>query len=763
MGAHTMTGMISTSATEGFIKFFSRIMVGHTSWQSNVMEYQDQVIKTLLESLYPEQGVIGRVARIVCTGGAGTMKFNMVGTGYWRAYMDGKLGVWSNVDPGWVDVPYVEGVNQYIGVNVDAYPEAVDVGTDTTLEFKTWKVDVGITATPTGITDNGDGTMRVTVGTTNVDWTDTTATRPCVVYKVNPATGSSEAVYAGVIEKIGGQTVVDVPHGFGQTVISTTVGDYRVFIKGPIVAGTAIPTLYYTRVGRIDNVNVFHYTSGGDEQNRLGDLGTGADTSESLGVLFGDVVLEGGGVAAGVGLTVDIDAGRFLCDGWVHEADADTGVVVPGASERYVYFDPLTDEYGITDTLPLDDGRVLLYWVETDGAGVIDTVDMRKWPVHVVDKVDLLVGSTPECHFTTLLDAIRFLYELHNPVAGTALDRTYKIVVVGDVDAGGDEIEIPSNCIIEGMPGAKIQWGTANALFLLDNVDDVVIRDLVLEVTGAVAAPAAPQDRVAFKFDGASSCNRIRIENVKLTDAGGGAYPNGFLWVTNTGVSLVDCSIRDCYLEEGADFLFYVNGTTQDVIIDTFSGLCGSNPSGGAQTDAVRFTGTNGFTLRNVTVRDNANGKGIVISGGTNTSGSCQLDNCMVWTSDDTALEIGDLCPNIQVKGGTYRGGAGVDPCRAVDILGDYNLITSVDVLAQNAAALVQVGVHVRTPGTTATYNRITDSNVDITAGGGGTSRDGILIDAGSNYTIVTGCQTNNEGLTNNNGVSSTVSYNRDD
>lgn len=96
---------------------------------------------------------------------------------------------------------------------------------------------IGESAAPSGVVDNGDGTMRIRLSGAQTGGI-TQAGRYAYVWKVIPETTGAQYMYFGTVGWTGVYNYVDVPHYFGQTVPSTTAADYLVVIAGPTVFRT---------------------------------------------------------------------------------------------------------------------------------------------------------------------------------------------------------------------------------------------------------------------------------------------------------------------------------------------------------------------------------------------------------------------------------------------------------------------------------------------------------------------------------------------
>ncbi len=97
---------------------------------------------------------------------------------------------------------------------------------------------IGESGAPSGVIDNGNGTMRIRfmaqVGNLNA------AGRRAYIWLNTPATDTSQYLYFGTVQWSGVFNYVDVPHVFGQSSVSTTAADYTVVIPGPTIFSTSL-------------------------------------------------------------------------------------------------------------------------------------------------------------------------------------------------------------------------------------------------------------------------------------------------------------------------------------------------------------------------------------------------------------------------------------------------------------------------------------------------------------------------------------------
>lgn len=140
---------------------------------------------------------------------------------------------------GFASIPYADSgaTPYYLGARYAEKPSGALLGFEGTPGFSTWVETSGETYTPSAVADRGSSAgLRFTLTgalPTAMKWSTAGATRPVTVWKVNPATSTSEAVATGTLELDTGEFVVDVDHYFGQLgTPSTTAADYRVLVEG---------------------------------------------------------------------------------------------------------------------------------------------------------------------------------------------------------------------------------------------------------------------------------------------------------------------------------------------------------------------------------------------------------------------------------------------------------------------------------------------------------------------------------------------------
>jgi hypothetical protein len=194
--------------------------------------------------VFPEDGTIGTV-KVTVTYNAG--KYLIVGAGVGvdnagHRMASDALAPWSNVP-----FPDIGAVAYSIGARYQVRPGSVTANTaDGTAVYDTLVEDVGELGAPDLVTDNGNGTVTLRInGLVGAGWVGA-ATRSVVAYLVNPVTGSASAIYTGTASLSGGNYVVTPGHQFGQSgTPSTTVGDYRVIVRGPTVSAIGLSSSYW--------------------------------------------------------------------------------------------------------------------------------------------------------------------------------------------------------------------------------------------------------------------------------------------------------------------------------------------------------------------------------------------------------------------------------------------------------------------------------------------------------------------------------------
>jgi hypothetical protein len=239
--------MGAISSGREFLKIFSRMIIGHESWQDYMIDYFNLAVQDCLGMLSSESGIVGEPLPVISFDGSVGDRVLTIGTGEFRFLLNSQIGIFSpGVTPGCTDIPYDEAANQYMALRLDEYPIATDVGTDGTVGYKWNVLGVGENHTPSAVSVEASSIV-LTLNTIPV-WTKVGAVRPVVVYLATPITSSTEAIYSGNLEVVDGALQVTIPHFLSQAVPSSTAADYCVFVCGPSIAAAAQSTAEYVRV-----------------------------------------------------------------------------------------------------------------------------------------------------------------------------------------------------------------------------------------------------------------------------------------------------------------------------------------------------------------------------------------------------------------------------------------------------------------------------------------------------------------------------------
>lgn len=239
--------MSAISSGRDYLKIFSRLIIGHESWQDYMIDYFNAAVQDLVETMSTESGIVGEPLPVVSFDGGVGSRVLKIAAGEYRFLLNNQVGIFTpGTTPGCDDIPYDEAAAQYMALKLDEYPVATDVGTDGTAGYKWNVLGVGENHTPSAVSV-GASTITLTINTIPV-WTKVDATRPVVVYLVNPITSSAEAIYSGTLAIVGGALKVTVPHFLSQATPSTTAADYRVFVAGPSVAASLQSATTYVRL-----------------------------------------------------------------------------------------------------------------------------------------------------------------------------------------------------------------------------------------------------------------------------------------------------------------------------------------------------------------------------------------------------------------------------------------------------------------------------------------------------------------------------------
>ena len=148
---------------------------------------------------------------------------------------------------GFTDVPYANNgaTTYYLAARYAYKPTGGILGFEGTPGFASWEEAIGLTLTPDSVVNLGS-TLQFVLSSAlpaRMRWSGTGDDRPVTVWKVTPASGGAEAVAQGTLVTDGaGAYTVTIGHFFGQSVPSTTAGDYRVLVEGLEIGTSALAT-----------------------------------------------------------------------------------------------------------------------------------------------------------------------------------------------------------------------------------------------------------------------------------------------------------------------------------------------------------------------------------------------------------------------------------------------------------------------------------------------------------------------------------------
>lgn len=231
-----------------FLRVFANVVLGNEDWNDALAVMMTDALQGIARRLGPVSGVFQQVPVFLELDGMTPIRV-IIGSGTYYYLANGAIGVISDADPWWDLIPYT-GLGQWLSLSSGEYPEVVDVSLEGEIGWKQYGVGVGEVLTPSAVVEDGDGMLLTVAG--HPVWDNTAIKRLCRVWKMDPVTSTSEAIYDGDLDILDGAVKVAVDHQFGQASPSLDAADYRVFVHGPCLRkSAAAPTTTHAHLCRL--------------------------------------------------------------------------------------------------------------------------------------------------------------------------------------------------------------------------------------------------------------------------------------------------------------------------------------------------------------------------------------------------------------------------------------------------------------------------------------------------------------------------------
>jgi hypothetical protein len=448
--------------------------------------------ETLATDVYPKDGVF---TSLVTPTAAGNNQVTIASA------FRGVTGAGKTINIGSMDsrfanvkVPPDAGVSYHIAVEQAVVEKGIETNPRTgEFEYSAFIELPGRVATPDSVTDNGDGTITLTVNSLFESGKDNSgrSVRVWLKSRTDGGPGPLASTEAVAIET---RTVTySAPNNrittvakFGQTSVSTTASDYRVMSVGPTVKRSGQEDLRNT-AGALFIADITSVASGSpivtistadqnvismglsDVDDAITDLRSGFNEVMRSGVISG---LTDGGMA---GLTMTVASGVYWMNG-LRVSKAQDTVVLPDNIESYVYIDTdgdlkVTTSLSTAVTLP----RLVLFAVTTSLGARTAITDVRRFWTRQNSKSHVTVGPT-NCDFTSLAGAFKWA-EL---VDGAGEDTWFTIVVQGDVSMSARiDFNAAVHLVGNSRFGSKVTCPAGTAAFRpLGPVSNVTIEGI---------------------------------------------------------------------------------------------------------------------------------------------------------------------------------------------------------------------------------------------------------------------------------------------
>ncbi len=222
-----------------YTNFISKRVLGTADFKERFLEY---LLQRVMESNREQYSSAFFHPKGVVMAGDGANSFEVVESppGNTAVASDGYgnfLEYWNSLSAG-IKFENLNTVVYYVGLKYCLFPEGIQINPDHGQpEYVAFRDEIGESANPNSVTDNGDGTIDFRVDSVLETGVDNTG-RTVSVYKTIPALGAineSIAIEHCVVFYSGGQNYIQTTGNLGQGTINTDEDVYTVVCIGPTV------------------------------------------------------------------------------------------------------------------------------------------------------------------------------------------------------------------------------------------------------------------------------------------------------------------------------------------------------------------------------------------------------------------------------------------------------------------------------------------------------------------------------------------------
>jgi len=222
-----------------YTNFVSKRVLGTADFKERFLQY---LLQRVTESNREQYSSAFFHPKGVVMAGDGSNSFEIVESppGNTAVASDGYgnfLEYWNSLSAG-VKFENLNTIIYYVGLKYASYPVGIQINPDHGQpEYVSFRDEIGESANPNSVTDNGDGTIDFRVDSVLETGVDNTG-RIVLVYKTIPASGAineSIAIEQCVVFYSGGQNYIQTTGDLGQGTINPEEDVYTVFCPGPTV------------------------------------------------------------------------------------------------------------------------------------------------------------------------------------------------------------------------------------------------------------------------------------------------------------------------------------------------------------------------------------------------------------------------------------------------------------------------------------------------------------------------------------------------
>jgi galactitol-specific phosphotransferase system IIB component len=556
-----------------------RRVIGKIDIKDRFLDYLEQGLlrytKAMTSGPSPDPDVGGWFSSITATDGTGSsVTFSSADGGLYGTDGTGSFLSVENADARITNVPFQNtgAITYYMGVRHAEVPEGISIDTATgALNYDRYRQEIGHSAAPSTVTDNGDGTITFALLNHRLHASDTYTGRSAIVYLVDPVSASPTIAIETCT--VTGTSITTVSK-LGQTSVSTTAADYLVVLVGPSItrSSTLATQANWAFIGTVvggGSPKTFDF-SGQSSLVPLLDL-----SQQSQQLNFDGWITEPTPTIGGGGANVSFGTGIVLVNGRIKPTPA-SGTIGPlGVStEFWITWNDGTGSYQKVTTWDAANAAncVPVFWGHTDGGSLITTQSsgligkmVQKFP-HPL----LITVSADTAHHGAFQSVRQALSAARSAQQGSTITPPGIVIeLVGDVTAtlalnDADQLSVSNVLFVgrgggqaraavpgAGKSGARLKWSFQGSLFEVGAgavISGWTFKDLTFQFTGT----ANSEVRAVISNTG-GTINGLTFENctvdgntvLNAVDAGAGTGALSHLLYSNNGI-ISNLTVKEC-------------------------------------------------------------------------------------------------------------------------------------------------------------------------------------------------------------------------